>query len=400
MRNIILVFLIFLGNLLFAQTKNPAYFIGTYDHNDGKGFMCHDRGMERQEVKDYNEYDLLRNNFRAKYKTQNPGTTYIGPNRAVIIYEYQKRVGGWNCYIKVINVQEGRDPQNIQEYMDKNVARFPNDYYTKPVNIFEWVGKGKNEIPKKPNIDPTKGGDKNKGDGNADGKDTETDVTKNDANTTKNKNTTCPPYGFKLSNTPSYNCVALAWWSLSTKVNSVDAKGNFKQSGNAEPKYFIIEFRRQGEIYWTTDRRDNTGRNVHTLNGLDACTQYEVRLTADCGNNNISNSSNIVRFKTACNMPGKLSVENITFNSAKISSQRLTASITHPCSSTASTQIRIIEYKSTNGIWEEVICNSGSPCFLNALIPGMVYRVRARYKYGENLYSNYTNELSFTTKSN
>ncbi|MDP1727715.1 MAG: fibronectin type III domain-containing protein, partial [Bacteroidota bacterium] len=239
--------------------------------------------------------------------------------------------------------------------------------------------------------------DKTKGGGNDGDADSKTGTTGNGSNASENKNNPCPAYGFKFNNTPSYNCVALAWWSLSTKVNSVDAQGNFKQSNQAEAKYFTIEFRRQGDIHWTADRRDNTGRNVHTLSSLDACTQYEVRLIADCGNNTSSSTSNIVRFKTACNAPGKLSVENISNHSAKVSSQRLTASITHPCSSSASTQIRIVEYKSNTGDWEDIICNSGSPCFLNGLNPGTVYRVRARYKYGDNLYSNYTNEVSFKT---
>ena len=177
----------------------------------------------------------------------------------------------------------------------------------------------------------------------------------------------------------------------------MDAAGNFKQSNDPEAKSFTIDFRKQGDISWTSERRDNTGRNVHTLNGLDACTQYEVRLTATCNNNVVSIPSNIVRFTTACTKPGNLSVENITNNSAKVSSQRLTALFTSPCSSSAKTQVRIVEYKTSTSNWQDVICNSGSPCILNALQSATTYRVRARYKYGNNLYSGYTNEVSFTT---
>lgn len=211
-------------------------------------------------------------------------------------------------------------------------------------------------------------------------------------------NKLCPKYGFKLSNNnPSYNCVALVWWSLSTRTNSVDASGNFKQSTDPQPKFFTIQFKRQGDIYWTSEKRDNTGKNDYTISGLDACTKYEVRLITKCDNNEVSEPSNIVRFTTACNKPGNLTVENITKNSAKINSQRLTAAFTFPCASSSTKQIRIIEYKTNTSSWQEVVCNSGSPCILNALSSVTIYRVRARYKYGNNLYSNYTNEISFTT---
>ena len=109
---------------------------------------------------------------------------------------------------------------------------------------------------------------------------------------------TCLSYSFKLSNKPSYNCVALEWWSLSERTNSVDAAGNFRQSNDPEAKSFTIDFRKEGAIYWTSERRDNTGRNVHTLSGLDACTKYEVRLTTTCTNNVVSKPTNILRFTT------------------------------------------------------------------------------------------------------
>lgn len=225
--------------------------------------------------------------------------------------------------------------------------------------------------------------------------------TVNSGNSNDNKSKVCPTYGFKFSNNnPSYNCVALEWWSLSTKTNMVDASGNFKQSTDPQARSFTIEFRKQGDVYWTTEKRANSGKNTHTISGLDACTKYEVRLFTMCDNNQVSAPTNIIRFTTACTKPGNLSVENITNNSAKVSSERLTALFTSPCSSSSNTQIRIIELKTNTGTWQEVICNSGSPCVLSALSPGTIYRVRARYKYGNKLYSNYTNEISFTTSVN
>jgi hypothetical protein len=378
-------------NSVFSQAEKLSLFIGTYDKNDGKGFMCHDRALEREDVVDYKEYEILRVKFREKYKTQNPGTEYVRADRAVIIYENDRRRAGWNCTIRTIGYQEGRDLKSAQEALDKWVAKFPEDYQSKPSIFFS-----KEAIPMVIGPGPSgytgyTGSSGNSGNSGSSGSSGSSGIL--------NKNRPCPTYGFKF-NAPSYNCVALEWWSLSKKTNMVDAAGNFKQSSDPEAKSFTIEFRKQGDVYWTSEKRENSGRNIHTLSGLDACTKYEVRLTATCDNNEISAPTNVVRFTTACKKPGNLTVENITSNSAKVRTERITASITHPCSSQATTQIAIIEFKSNTGVWNELICNSGAPCFLNALNSGTIYRVRARFKYGNNLYSNYTNEVSFTTTNN
>lgn len=390
-QKIVAILLMLFCKTLLAQTK-PALFIGTYDIDMGKGFMCSDRGMIRQEVLDYKEYIALSTSFWKKYKKNFPSTTFVAANRAVIIYEFQKRRGGWNCTVNSIAVQEAKNIENAKQLLNKKVALFPTDYATQPNIIFEFQGKGTNDInPKK---EPTIAGNSGTGNGNI----PNPGSSESNANSINNTNNSCPTYGFKLSNNnPSYNCVALEWWSLSTKTNTINASGNFQQSTDPQAKSFTIEFRKQGAPYWKSEKRANTGLNRHIISGLDACTKYEVRLITTCDNNQTAAPTNSIRFETACAKPGNLSVENITSNSAKINSQRLTALFTSPCGSSASTQIRIIEFKTSSGLWQEVICNSGSPCLLNALSAATIYRVRARHKYGNNLYSNYTNEISFTT---
>lgn len=208
----------------------------------------------------------------------------------------------------------------------------------------------------------------------------------------------CPTFGFKFSNSPTYNCVALEWWSISTKVNTIDANGNFKQSSNPEPVSFTVQYRKQGSSTWTSDNREKMARNLYILKGLDACTDYEVRLITTCDNKAVSAPSNTVRFKTDCTPPPSLTIENVKINSAQVSSNRRIVSV-YPCPPDE-TRIRVVEFKTGTGNWDEVICNSGSLCVLNGLLPGMIYRVRARYKFSNNIYSNYTNEVSFTTKGN
>jgi len=345
---------------IFAQETKLCLFIGTYEKT--KRGICGDYELVHEEVADHAEYVIKRIAFEKEHKNQWPSTKFISSKECVIAYQYMKKVSGWNCNSTVIATRTSKSLEECQKRMDESVAKYPNDYLTHPNPIFSWEGKNNIAVVSiKPN---------------------------------------CPTFSFKFSNNgPSYNCVSLEWWSLSTTTNIVTPSGDFKQTTDPQPNYFTIEFRKQGDIYWITDKRENNGKNTHTINGLNACTTYEVRLIATCNNNQSSEPTNIVRFTTACKKPGSITVENITNNSAKINNQRLTVPVTFPCASSASTQIRIIEYKTNSSSWQEVICNSGSPCFLNALSPGTMYRVRARFKYGHNLYSNYTNEISFTTKN-
>ena len=134
-----------------------------------------------------------------------------------------------------------------------------------------------------------------------------------------------------------------------------------------------------------------------SITGLDACTKYEVFMTTTCDNNETSAPSPTLKFTTACKQTGATSFQNISKTSVKIVSDRVTALLTSPCKSEAEMQIRIVEYKSNTGQWIEVICNSGEPCIVTGLIPGTLYKVRTRFKYGDNLFSNYTAEKSFTT---
>ena len=380
-----------------AQGSKPGHFIGTYDKDEGgKTGVCSDRGLERQEVADSKEYQILTNDFRQKYKTQSPTTYLISGDEAFIVYEYETRVGGWNCTIKTIRVKTGKTIENCKQKLADDLAKSPKDFTTQPVIIFEWAGKGDQTITNNSDKEQTgKDGATGSNNDNSPGSGTSGNAENS------NKSLPCPTYSFKFSNNnPSYNCVALEWWALSAKTNMADASGNFKQAKGPQAKSFTIEFRKQGEINWTIENRMNTGKNTHSISGLDACTKYEVRMITRCDNGQVSAPTNIIRFTTVCTKPGKLTIGNITSNSAKVSSQRLSALVTFPCSGAASTQIRIIEFKTGTTAWQEITCNSGSPCVLYALVANTKYKVRARYKYGYNLYSEYTNEVSFTTAIN
>lgn len=388
--------LILICSTIFAQELKPCLFIGLYDSN--KKGVCSDRAMMNEGVADHADYAEKRTAFMNAHQKEYPQTYFVSAKEAVIAFEYEKRIAGWNCNIKAIRVKTGKTIEDCKQKLADDLAKSPQDFTTQPIIIFEWAGKGIQTITNNPDKEQTdKDGAASSNNDNSPGSGTSGKAEKSNSN----KIIPCPTYGFKLSNNnPSYNCVALEWWSLSTKTNMVDASGNFKQSKGIEAKSFTIEFRKQGEINWTIENRKNTGKNTHSISGLDACTKYEVCLITRCDNGQVSAPTNIIRFTTVCTKPGKLTIGNITSNSAKVSSQRLSALVTFPCSGAASTQIRIIEFKTSTTAWQEITCNSGSPCVLFALVANTKYIVRARYKYGYNLYSEYTNEVSFTTASN
>jgi hypothetical protein len=225
-----------------------------------------------------------------------------------------------------------------------------------------------------------------------------------DGQTTKTTNVpanaasgSCPAYNFSLSGEPSINCASFEWFAIPTRTNSVDAAGNFKQNKGPVAASFIVQYRKQGASSWFDDPKSNSFRNLHAITGLDACTKYEARLITICESGARSEPSPILRFSTACTPPGDLVIENITKNSATVGGRIHSVPYSYPCESPKK-WVRVIEYKSSKTQWwEETICNSGSACIINALNPATTYRVRAKYKY-DNVFSGYTNEVSFTTR--
>ena len=338
-----------------SQSNSPL-FIGTFDI-EKKG-ICSNKGYIIEEVKDRAEYEVECKKFKELHKNDesfSTGMRFLSNKECVVIYQYQHRVSGWNCSPTVHSIKIGKSLESCKAEMDNYYAKYPKEFTTAPVIVYS------------------------------------------KCNTPEITSSSCPTYGFKLNATPSYNCASLAWWALSTTTNTVDAKGNYKQNKVPEAISFTISYRKVGALTWNIEVAQNTGHNLLSITGLDACTKYEVFMTTTCDNNETSAPSPTLKFTTACKQTGATSFQNISKTSVKIVSDRVTALLTSPCKSEAEMQIRIVEYKSNTGQWIEVICNSGEPCIVTGLIPGTLYKVRTRFKYGDNLFSNYTAEKSFTT---
>ena len=124
---------------LFAQQAKPCQFIGLYDKN--KRGICSDRAMISEEVKDYAEYMLKRATFIELHKKENPNTRFITEKESVIVYEYEKKISGWNCNSRVISIKTGQSINDCNKQLADQLTKYPNDFTTQPKTIFTWQGK-------------------------------------------------------------------------------------------------------------------------------------------------------------------------------------------------------------------------------------------------------------------
>ena len=213
------------------------------------------------------------------------------------------------------------------------------------------------------------------------------------SNSTSYSTSICPPQSLNMVNTPSDNCVQLRWINQST-INYNENSEELNISGDY-PVDFILAYKRTEDINW----KEITVQNYHfgyNLVGLDACTKYEVKLQRDCGSGERSILSNIVTFSTACVSPKDLTISNTTSTSAKIGGTYTPAINT--CSLNSQKPTIIIEYKSSlDTNWQTLSCIFGQGCQINALLPNTIYKVRKRYKYLNDRYSEYSSEKTFKT---
>lgn len=213
------------------------------------------------------------------------------------------------------------------------------------------------------------------------------------SNSTSYSSSNCPPQSLDMVNVPSDNCVQLRWINQST-INYNENSEELYISGNY-PVDFILAYKRTEDINWKEINIQNYQFGYNLL-GLEACTKYEVKLQRDCGSGERSIFSNTVTFSTACVSPKNITISNITSTSAKIGGTYKPAM--NNCSLNSQKPSIIVEYKSSlDSDWQSVICIFGQGCQLNILLPNTTYKVRKRYKYLNERYSEYSSEKTFKT---
>ncbi len=201
----------------------------------------------------------------------------------------------------------------------------------------------------------------------------------------------CPPQVLTMVGQAGDNCVSLRW--ISHAVIAFNDKTNEIKTENI-PLNFILQYKRIEDIYWK-DKKEYDYHLSYCLSGLDACTKYEVRIQRDCGNGNKSEFSKSIVFTTACVAPTKIRIINTTSTSVSIGGI-YTAAIN--CNFKSQTPVSEVEYKTAGASWQVVICNFGQDCILHNLTPDTDYRIRKRYKYDNNKYSQYSQEIIVKTK--
>lgn len=197
----------------------------------------------------------------------------------------------------------------------------------------------------------------------------------------------CTPIGFGIH--AGYACANISW-SVSTGTNMFYGDTLIQ---HIEASDFIFKWRKKGDLVWREVKTTGQLMTIFNINPLEPCTKYEGNLIRIC-DKGVLLESGIKEFTTDCNSPEVLTVSAYTRTTAKIN-YRIRSSI--PCGLTGFSYVGVVEYKAPNGAWETIVCVPREGCELSALQPGTTYRVRARFRYNNSTYSEYSKEVSFTT---
>lgn len=200
----------------------------------------------------------------------------------------------------------------------------------------------------------------------------------------------CSPQGLSLKGSPGASCAEFIW--LSQEINSVSSNDEVTQRGNY-PDKFILQYKRSSDLIWRELKLDGYALS-YSISSLEPCTNYDVRLQRDCGDNRFSEFSKTINFTTSCPYPTATEVYNVTSNSAHIKAR---TSYSSHCSNENLDPTKIIEYKTTAmEDWLSIVCLPNQDCPLTNLKPSTTYLARVKFQYGDKL-SDATKIINFST---
>jgi Secretion system C-terminal sorting domain/Fibronectin type III domain len=152
---------------------------------------------------------------------------------------------------------------------------------------------------------------------------------------------------------------------------------------------FSIEYKTLTGTSWTVATL-NTTTNPYTITGLAPCTEYLVKMKANCPNNTVSTYSNTATFKTVgcvtCTPPTQFGVSNITNTTAQINWANIAGATGYT-----------VQYRAINTSSWTTITTTTNTATLNGLVKCKFYYVRIATKCG-NTTSNYSYTGIFKTK--
>ena len=92
-------------------------------------------------------------------------------------------------------------------------------------------------------------------------------------------------------------------------------------TANTEESAWILEYKKSSESAWQSI--NDVTENPYTLSGLEAYTAYDVRISAACSAEDISDPSDVISFKTAAGIPFSETFDSSLPSDWKMYSQRL-----------------------------------------------------------------------------
>ena len=132
---------------VFAQEEASCLFIGRY--NTDKSFMCSPRAWISEGVSDYKEYALKSKQFTEKHKPNNPSTEFVSAKECVMVYEYKKKISGFDCKPLVQGIIKAATLEKCEEQFKILIVKNANEHASPPNIIFSWCGKGLQTSQKK-----------------------------------------------------------------------------------------------------------------------------------------------------------------------------------------------------------------------------------------------------------
>lgn len=193
------------------------------------------------------------------------------------------------------------------------------------------------------------------------------------------------PYG-SFSFTSQFikeNCATFVWLNQAPTLTATNDGGVITHGDY--PANFIIQYKKASDSDWKELTVSGYGGNF-TLENLEPCEKYHVRMQRDCGEGKKSVFTSTLTFSTLCHAPTFRKYESTTNTSVKLTYTRMQMD----CGD-AEAPFYVIEYRlGDSSPWQTKIFAAAQEKLLTNLKPGGQYQIRAKCQYDNGKYSAYS----------
>ncbi|MFY7652366.1 MAG: fibronectin type III domain-containing protein [Chitinophagaceae bacterium] len=202
-------------------------------------------------------------------------------------------------------------------------------------------------------------------------------------------------------------CLKFKWTACPNLGKSITIMpdGSINQDLQPEIAYVIIQYRKKGDLVWTTLKGNGNcviPFSAYIEPNVEPCTVYEYRGMAVYENKTMSEMSGVGNISTQCFAPFNLRAENVSVNTLSLNFRVQMSStgsifLNSDCN-TKGKETYVVEYSSNGMQWESFEYVNGKLVIQN-LQPATNYQVRVRSKYANNKLSAYSNVITVQTKA-